>query len=172
MTTQPFVERKEFRGVRMEVKTPLSFDEVLRRLHSLTGHTSIPEIVALAKTAGSEADYVHEIEDRFVGESGFMLFSEIDHGGWIGRFGIRRRALRWILGNPLIAITMLRHDIAAGLFAPVELLLAEQVGGEGSILFYVRPSSLIAMGEDAELRTAAEALDVKFEALIARATSP
>jgi hypothetical protein len=44
-----------------------------------------------------------EIEKQFVGKSGFMLFSEIDHGGWIARFGIHRRVLRLIFGNPLIA---------------------------------------------------------------------
>ena len=31
-----------------------------------------------------------------------------------------------MIGNPLIAITMLRHDVTAGLFAPVELLLARR----------------------------------------------
>jgi hypothetical protein len=30
--------------------------------------------------------------------------------------------MRVILGNPLIAITMLRHEVTAGLFAPVECL--------------------------------------------------
>ena len=29
-------------------------------------------------------------------------------------------------GNPLIAITMIRHDITAGLFAPVEILVTEK----------------------------------------------
>jgi len=46
-----------------------------------------------------------------------MLFHEIDHGGWLSKFGINRRMVRWIFGNPLIAITMIRHDLTAGLFA-------------------------------------------------------
>jgi uncharacterized protein (DUF302 family) len=69
------------------------------------------------------------IEERFVGESGFMLFYEIDHGGWLPRFGINPRTVRWVLGNPLIAITMIRHDITAGLFAPVEFLVTEKESG-------------------------------------------
>jgi hypothetical protein len=80
------------------------------------GNASAPEVVALAKEAITQAEYVQKVEERFVGESGFMLFYEIDHGGWLPRFGINRRTVRWILGNPLIAITMIRHNITAGLF--------------------------------------------------------
>lgn len=57
------------------------------------------------------------------GPSGFMLFALVEHGAWITKAGIDRKAIRAILGNPLIAITMLRHDVSAGLFAPVELLI-------------------------------------------------
>ena len=38
----------------------------------------------------------------------------------------RKKVLRLIIGNPLIAITMLRHDVTAGLFAPVELFLSKR----------------------------------------------
>ena len=51
--------------------------------------------------------------------------------------------MRWIIGNPLYAITMIRYDITAGLFAPVELLVTENIDGAGATVTYVRPSSLI-----------------------------
>jgi uncharacterized protein (DUF302 family) len=161
---------KPFRGIRVEVDTPLSFDEVLNRLRRLMGNTSVPEIVALAKETDTQAEYVQQIEERFVGESGFMLFHEIDHGGWLRRFGINRRTVRWILGNPLIAITMIRHDIRAGLFAPVEILVTEKESGPGTTITYVRPSSLMVIEKNAPLLEAAKALDQKFDALIAKAT--
>ena len=41
--------------------------------------------------------------------------------------------LRTVVGNPLIAIAMLRHDVTAGLFAPVELLLTEEENGRSAI---------------------------------------
>jgi uncharacterized protein (DUF302 family) len=161
---------KQFRGIRVEVDTPLSYEEVLNRLRRLMGNTSVPEIVALAKETATQAEYVKKIEERFVGESGFMLFHEIDHGGWLGRFGINRRTVRWILGNPLIAITMLRHDIRAGLFAPVEILVTERESGSGATITYVRPSSLIVIEKNPPLLEAAKALDQKLDALIAKAT--
>jgi Domain of unknown function DUF302 len=45
--------------------------------------------------------------------------------------------VRWIFGNPLIAITMIRHDLTAGLFAPVEILVTEAEDGLGTTITYV-----------------------------------
>jgi uncharacterized protein (DUF302 family) len=170
MARNASIESKPFQGIRIEVDTSVSFDEVLNRLRGLMGNTSVPQIVALAKEPITQAEYVQKVRERFVGESGFMLFHEIDHGGWLQKFGINRRTVRWILGNPLIAVTMLRHDITAGLFAPVEILVTEKESGPGTTITYVRPSSLMVIEENPPLREAAEALDKKLDALIAKAT--
>jgi uncharacterized protein (DUF302 family) len=168
MTTQ--VENKPFKGIRTEVTTSLGFDEVIRRLRTQMGETSVAEVVALAKTPISAAEYTRQVEEKYVGESGFMLFGEIDHGGWLPKFGINRRTVRWILGNPLIAITMIRNDITAGLFAPVELLVTEAEDGLGATITFVRPSTQIVIEENPPLLAAAKGLDEKFDALIAHAT--
>jgi uncharacterized protein (DUF302 family) len=170
MSAKASVASTPFQGIRIEVDTLVSFDEVLSRLRGLMGDASAQEVVALAKEAITQAEYVQKVEERFVGESGFMLFHEIDHGGWLPRFGINRRTIRWILGNPLIAITMIRHDITAGLFAPVEVRVTEKESGPGTTITYVRPSSLMVIEENPPLRQAAKALDEKFDALIAKAT--
>jgi uncharacterized protein (DUF302 family) len=170
MARKPIISTKPFQGLRIEVDTLASFDEVLSRLRRLMGDARVPEVVALAKEAMTEAEFAQKVEERFVGESGFALFHEIDHGGWLPRFGIKRRSVRWILGNPLIAITMIRHDITAGLFAPVEILVTEREGGAGTITTYVLPSSLMVIEENPPLHKAAEALDEKLDALISKAT--
>jgi uncharacterized protein (DUF302 family) len=162
---------KPFSGVRIEIATSLRFNEVLRRLRSLMGNANVPEITELAQKPITQADFVQQVEQRFVGESGFMLFNEIDHGGWLPKFGINRRTVRWILGNPLIAITMIRHDIAAGLFAPVEILVTETESGDGTTVVYVLPSSLMVIEQNIPLRDAAIALDEKLKVLVARATA-
>lgn len=159
-----------FRGVRIEADTAVAFDDVLSRLRKLMGHTTVPAIEALAKQPISQADYVEEVERRFVGPSGFMLFAEINHGGWLPMFGIDRRTVRWILGNPLIAITMIRHDITAGLFAPVEILVTEKENGRGTTITYVRPSSLMVIVENQALLDAATSLDAKLDALVSAAS--
>jgi uncharacterized protein (DUF302 family) len=164
------VEHKPFNGIRSEVATSIGFDEVLTRLRSLMGRASTSEIVALAQADTTEAEFVRVVQERFEGESGFMLFAEIDHGGWLSKFQIRQRSVRWILGNPLIALTMIRHDITAGLFAPVEILVTEAQDGRGTRVTYVRPSSLMVIEENPPLLAMATLLDAKFDALIARAT--
>lgn len=84
-------------------------------------------IAALLNDIGERPVPINDRErvEPHVGPSGFMLFGVVDHGAWITKVGVPRKAIRVILGNPLIAITMLRHDVTAGLFAPVELLLAD-----------------------------------------------
>src|SRR5262249_36017840 len=78
---------------------------------------------------------------------------------------------RWILGNPVIAITMIRHDLEAALFAPVELLLVEDENREGVTVVYDLPSSLMVTRENPPLLEAAAALDAKLEDLVTEVTS-
>lgn len=166
------VEHKPFKGVRTEVVSPVGFDEVLTRLRALMGRVNPSEIVTLAQSGITEAEFVRTVQERYEGESGFMLFAEIDHGGWLSKYQINRRTVRWILGNPLIAVTMIRHDITAGLFAPVEILVTEAEDGQGTMVTYVRPSSLMVIEENPPLLAMATLLDAKFDSLITRATQP
>ena len=172
MNVQANRRTRQFTGVRVLVDTPVPFTTVLDRLRALMGRASIPDLVALAGEGISEAEFAKRVNERYVGKSDFMLFAEIDHGGWISVFGINRRTLRLILGNPLIAITMIRQDLTAGLFAPVEILVTEQEDGQGTDIVYVLPSSLILIEENPRLRTAGEALDAKVASLVASSVCP
>jgi uncharacterized protein (DUF302 family) len=156
-----------FDGVRVHYDSAKSYDELRAALLADIGEQPVP-INDIAAATGDWQSYEERVESH-VGPSGFMLFGLFDHGGWITRAGIDRKALRVILGNPLIAITMLRHDVTAGLFAPVELLLTDD--GTGSSLTYVRPSSLMVVENNPELLSAAEQLDAKLAALAAKVTS-
>jgi uncharacterized protein (DUF302 family) len=182
---QPF----EAKRVRFESARP--FDEVLLDLRKLVG-TATPQkvnkqeaggsirendetlgeayLAAMQEVGGITRQHFEKVVQSQVGESGFVLFYEIDHGQWLPLFGIQRKVVRWILGNPLIAITMIRHDITAGLFAPVELLLVENESGDGSTVIYDLPSSLIAIERNPALLEAARALDGKLQALVSRVT--
>jgi uncharacterized protein (DUF302 family) len=166
MSIEPAVSR--FEGARIRFDSPLGFDRVLERLR--TAITPLPLAEFNKVVAASDSQEAFEAAmGRCVGASGFVLFGEIDHGAWIAKYGIRRRALRWIFGNPLIAITMLRHDLQAGLFVPIELLLLETEDQRRCSVTYVRPSSLIAINQEPELLAAAQALDAKAHAYVAAA---
>lgn len=156
-----------FEGVRVRCESAEGYDELLAALLADIGERPVP-INDIVTTTDSWDSYRRRIESH-VGPSGFMLFGLVDHGGWITKTGIERKAIRVILGNPLIAITMLRHDLTAGLFAPVELLILEEPAG--SSLTYVKPSSLMVVEPNPELLAAAEQLDAKLAALADKVTS-
>jgi uncharacterized protein (DUF302 family) len=134
------------------------------------GKTTIQQVISLAQTAISETEYVRQVTE-LAGESGFMPDTEIDHGGFLPKFGINRRSVRLIFGNPVIAVTMIRYDITAGLFAPVEILVTDGKDANGTSVFYVRPSSLMVVEDNPPLLAAAQVLDGKLDALIDRATA-
>jgi uncharacterized protein (DUF302 family) len=156
-----------FDGVRVRYHSEKSYEELVAALLADIGEQPVP-INYVATSTGDWDSYQERVESR-IGPSGFMLFGLVDHGAWITKAGIDRKALRVILGNPLIAITMLRHDVTAGLFAPVELLILEE--GSGSSLTYVKPSSLMVVQPNPELLSAAEGLDAKLAALAEKVTA-
>jgi uncharacterized protein (DUF302 family) len=157
-----------FTGVRLRFDSAKSYDDVVAALLDDIGHTPV-----LINDIGEQFDgweaYEREVRSH-VGPSGFMLFATLDHGGWIKKTGIDRKALRVVLGNPLIAITMIRHDLNAALFVPVELMITEEEDG-GSALTYVVPSSLMVVENNEPLREAALDLDVKLSALAKKVTA-
>ena len=150
-------------GVRIRYGSTRSFADVVAALKDDVGHTPV-DIEGIA-TATTDWQSYRESVQAHVGPSGFMLFATLDHGGWIGKAGIDRDVLRVIIGNPLIAITMLRHDVTAGLFAPVELLVTDD-GAGGSSVTYVQPSSLMVVEANPPLLAAARELDAKLAALV------
>jgi uncharacterized protein (DUF302 family) len=157
-----------FAGVRVRYDCAKSYDELVAALFADIGETPV-ELDEFVKASGSWQSYQQQVEP-YVGPSGFMLFKLFDHGAWITKAGIDRKVLRVILGNPLIAITMLRHDVTAGLFAPVEVLLIDE-GDGGSSLTYIKPSSLMVFEPNPQLLSAAEELDAKLAALAVKVTA-
>jgi uncharacterized protein (DUF302 family) len=159
--------RIPFDGVRVRYASTKSYREVVSALLADIGDKPVP-INDIAVGFDGWESFEREVGSH-AGPSGFMLFGLFDHGAWIEKTGIERKSLRVVLGNPLIAITMLRHDVTAGLFAPVELLITEEDGG-GSALTYVVPSSLMVVEPNEPLRAAALELDAKLAALAAKVT--
>lgn len=155
-----------FEGVRMHIDSDNTYDQTVAALLSEIGENPEP-ITDLPAVFFEDWDSFAAEITHHLGSSEFMLMHLIDHGGWLQTAGINRKALRAILGNPLIAITMLRHDLTAGLFAPVELLILEEDDNRSS-LTYVRPSSLMVVDDNPPLRAAALVLDEKLAALAAR----
>lgn len=159
------IQEQSFQGVRVYVSSEKSYEQLRSALLDDIGDCPV-DLKKLAEEYATWEAYREEVEG-YEGSSGFMLFGVVDHGDWMSKVGTFRRSLRVILGNPTIAITMLRHDLNAGLFAPVELLLVEEADGTSSLM-YVKPSSLMVVESNSELLSAAQILDEKLQALVVK----
>jgi uncharacterized protein (DUF302 family) len=102
------------------------------------------------------------------GPSGFMLFGTNDHGALLRIVGQQRKAVQYVIGNPLFAVEMTRHVIGAALYVPLRVLIYEADDGK-TCIEYDKPSSLIGQFGDARVGPMAAALDHKLCDLAAAA---
>jgi len=145
------------------------FEEVVNAFESAVGSvedTGFPALLAKTKNADEFKASVHSRE----GTSGFMRFLTVDHGAWLNRIGLNVKARMYTIGNPLIARTMLEHDIAAGLNVPVRLMIYEEPVSRTTRLTYDLPSSLMSGLQNEKVAAAAKKLDTKLIALALHAT--
>ena len=140
------------------------FEEVARAFERQLGRFD-PEVYK-ALAAGGDAEAARARIEAMAGPSGFMLFGTNDHGSLLRLAGQKRKAVQYVVGNPLFALRMTQHDVRAGLYAPLRVLLYEDEEGK-TCLEYDRPSSLFGQFGDGRISPTAAMLDRKLEALAA-----
>ena len=113
-------------------------------------------------------DKVRERIEKAAGEEGLMLFTIREHGRLLILSGAMRKARQYVIGNPLIAVTMTRHDIRAGLYAPLRILVYE-AEDRSTRVEYDLPSSLFGQFNDPEVTAIAQSLDKKLANVIKKA---
>ncbi|HET6323784.1 MAG TPA: DUF302 domain-containing protein [Planctomycetaceae bacterium] len=151
--------------------TTKPFEEVAIALTRQLGRFD-PEVVRLAIATGDRQKAIAHV-DSMAGPSGLMLFGASDHGSLLNLVDRPRKAIQYIIGNPAIAIQMTQHDLRAGLYAPLRVLLYENDGGENgasqTCFEYDKPSSLFGQFGNDQITPTAAQLDQKLEALAAAA---
>jgi len=157
--------------VRISYESSLDFDHVLSNIRAEIGDLAIARVQRLAAERSTKSRSARTVGTLALGRavSCFSPRSTMGHGFRSSVFVAS--FFRFILGNPLIAITMIGHDLSAGLFAPVELLLTESEGHPKVQRHLCASVIAIAVGENHELLEAAKALDANCNALIIKAVS-
>jgi uncharacterized protein (DUF302 family) len=150
----------------IHVKTEKPFAEVAAGLEARMGKFDPTAYEQLRNGADPEA--VRARIQGMVGPSGFMVFRTSDHGALLRLVGQKKKALQYLLGNPLLAIQMTQHDIRAGLYAPLRVLLYEDGTGK-TCIEYDMPSSQFGQFGNAKVTEVATMLDRKLEQLVAEA---
>jgi uncharacterized protein (DUF302 family) len=117
---------------------------------------------------GDDPEAVRARLEGMVGLSGFMLFRTSDHGALLRLVGLDKKAIQYLVGNPLFAIQMTQHDIRAGLYAPLRVLIYEDAKGK-TCIEYDKPSTLLGQFGNAKVTEVATMLNRKLEQLVAEA---
>jgi uncharacterized protein (DUF302 family) len=150
----------------VRVQTDKPFDEVRRAFVQQLGQFN-PE-VSKWLAGGEDVEKVKARIEAMVGPSGFMLFSASDHGELLRLVGQQKKAIQYLVGNPLFAMQMTQYDIRASLYAPLRVLLFENERGK-TCVEYDQPSSLFGQFGNAKVTDVATMLDRKLEQLVAKA---
>jgi uncharacterized protein (DUF302 family) len=140
------------------------FDEVVGAFEKAVSFIDSETLREIVATSAPTDEF--EASIRFAeGPSGFMRFLDIDHGAWMTRIGLTARCKLYILGNPLIARTMLKHDLGVGLNVPVRAMIYEDPNTKKTRLAYDLPSSLMGRLGNPNVTAAARRLDEKLASL-------
>jgi uncharacterized protein (DUF302 family) len=148
--------------IRVEIEN--DFAEVCKKVEQQLGKYD-PTVFQFASDS---AEDIRSRIEAMAGTSGFMLFGTTDHGALLSVFGNKRRAIQYVVGNPLIAIEMTRHNLAAGLYVPLRVLVYEDDRGR-TCVEYDKPSSLLGQFDDDRIRSVATMLDRKLDELVSQA---
>jgi hypothetical protein len=97
------------------------------------------------------------------GPSGFVHVLTFDHGRWQKLYGIPAKVKQYTYGNPLLALTMVKHDVGACFQVPFRVMIYETPGGEARIA-YDLPSSLMSRLNNHAVDEAVRPIDTKVVA--------
>lgn len=102
------------------------------------------------------------------GDAGLVIFSIATHGDWLEIVSSKRNAVQYVIGNVLVSTQMTRHALAAGLYAPLRVVLFENDKGTATFE-YDRPSTLFGQYKDARVTAVSRELDQSIYDTLTRA---
>ncbi|WP_026607989.1 DUF302 domain-containing protein [Methylocapsa acidiphila] len=145
-----------------------SFESVVAAFEAELGTVEDGALPREVAAAASRGDFETRI-GGYEGRSGFMRFLTNDHGAWMAKIGAEAKIRSYVIGNPLVAQTMITHDPGVGLNVPIRVVIFQTTTGEVR-LAYDLPSSLMSRLHNEDVSAAALKLDAKLRALAELAT--
>ena len=143
--------------VRVTINADVNFESFVKSFQERLGRFDQAAIAALAGQPREAEAAIQGME----GDQGLMIFFTLDHGRALTMVGKDRKVIRFILGNPLVAIQMTKYDVRAGQYVPLTLIAYEDEEHRVRIE-YDQPSSLLEVCENAEIDQTARELDRKL----------
>jgi uncharacterized protein (DUF302 family) len=141
-----------------------SFEEVVEAFEAAVGDGDDGKFLNGMKALSRADDWERLCKASF-GPSGFLHVLTFDHGHWLKLYGIDAKAKQYTYGNPLLAHTMIKHDIGVCFQVPFRILIYEARPGEVRIA-YDLPSTLMARLHNDDVDEAAVQIDPKVIAFV------
>ena len=144
------------------IVSSFSFAEVRRKLEEALPKLNLKIVDNLA---GGNIQEVERYE-----ESGpkLSIFLDRDHGALLQITGNPSNAIQYEIGNPVTASKITRYCLAAGLYAPLRVVLYENHEGR-AVVEYDQPSSLFGQFGDDRVTVVGRELDAELYAALRRA---
>jgi uncharacterized protein (DUF302 family) len=111
-----------------------------------------------AMLAKNDIEGLRAAAQRIQGVDGLAIHYIALHGELLALQGERRPLIAYYIGNILSATEMTKVNPAAGLYAPLRVVVYANTEG-GTTMEYDRPSSMFGQFKNAEIDTMAQSLD-------------
>jgi uncharacterized protein (DUF302 family) len=165
------IDRIGIRHVDVERTTIISaqpFDVVVSKLAAAIGHPDMSSFARAAAAARTSAE-LEGVVNGATGSAGLMEMAHFDIGEVLRKeLGDEApKAMRLVIGNPLIMKEMVKHVPDAASYAPVTVLIDQR--SDGVYLSYELMVSLLAPYGNADALAVARQLDDKVMALLTAA---
>jgi uncharacterized protein (DUF302 family) len=147
----------------IRISSKKSFDEVKAALESRVRFVQVDFLIPYLQKrdiAGARAEL-----ERLAAPTGLSILYSLNHGAALAMDGGPRKAVGYGIGNVLTAVSMNKHNVAAGLYAPVRVILYESADGT-AVFEYDRPSSMFGLLGNAAVDSVAAQLDVSLKDLL------
>jgi len=163
-----------FTAKSVKFDTDVPFAEVISRLNIAVNKEGSGNIMARLKLIYTQDEFTAVVNNT-IGDSEFLYFMEVKHHRLLEYTdGVQKpSALLYIIGNPLIAQIILKHNILAAYNIPLRLLILEKPDEVGTTVSYYLPSSVLGQaegGDDLVLDASLRDLDIRLETLVAKIT--
>src|SRR5579863_6242253 len=160
-SVMPESMRRTVQVEHVTITTKKKFEDVEAALES-----NIPQLdpAMLEALANGDENLVKELERG----SKLFIFLKRQHGAILRIAGRPKKVVQYDIGNPHTATRMTRHQLPAALYAPLRVVLYENVAG-GATFEYDKPSTLFGQFGDEAVNEVGRELDVELERALSRA---
>jgi uncharacterized protein (DUF302 family) len=152
-----------YAAVRITCDSDLDFNETRARFDERVPVFENSTSIELVLGGASWAEVQAAVDGR-VGPTGLVALARLDQGALLSLEGESLEATLYLVGNPIVAREVTRHDPAAALYAPFRVAIYRDASGVH--IAYDKPSSIFASLASSGIDVIASELDDKIRAVV------